>query len=115
MPKITSKYNAQFPGLEIPVIGCRSIEKHLSWISLKGAAQSIFLMIAKDTRDWKTGAIKKITMTNNEIARQFHYSGRTVQRCTQLLLKYGYIKKHTVRKKVAENVLTFGNQFMVPD
>ena len=115
MSKTSAKDKVQFPALGIPVMGCRAIEKHLSWIPLKGAAQTIFLMIAKDTRDWKTGAAKKITMTNKEIGRQFHYSTRTVQRCTQLLLKYGYLKKHTVRKKVAENVLTFGNQFMVPD
>ena len=101
--------------LESQIIGSRAIEKLLSWIPLKGSTQSIFLMIAKDTRNWKDGKLQKITLTNKEIARQFHCSTRTVQRGTKLLLAKGYIEKNADKKNVAGNVITIGNEFIVPD
>ncbi|MFK7828069.1 MAG: hypothetical protein AB8G05_28225 [Oligoflexales bacterium] len=115
MSKIKTTGAARRAEPEIPAVGSRAIEKHLSWLPLKGSIQSIFLMIAKDTRNWEDGTLKKVTMTNREIARQFHHSARTVQRCTSLLLEKGYIEKHVDRKNVAGNVITIGNEFVVPD
>ncbi|MFK7823352.1 MAG: winged helix-turn-helix transcriptional regulator [Oligoflexales bacterium] len=106
MPKMSTKDKIQDDILLVPAKGSRKIEKHLSWLPLKGSVQSIFLMIAKDTRNWDDGTLKKVTMTNREIARQFHYSARTVQRCTSLLLEKGYIEKHVDRKNVAGNVIS---------
>ena len=115
MSKNTAENKVQSSLLETQIIGSRAIEKLLSWIPLKGSTQSIFLMIAKDTRNWKDGKMQKITLTNKEIARQFHYCTRTVQRGTKLLLAKGYIEKNADKKNVAGNVITIGNEYIVPD
>ena len=113
MSKNQRKHKEQ--ALEVPVMGSRAIEKHYSWIPLRGLEQSIFLMLCKDTRNWKDGSVKSLSLTNKELARRFHYSTRTVQRSTQALLNKGYIEVERDFKNVAGNVITIGNKFIVPE
>ncbi|NRA45110.1 MAG: hypothetical protein HRU09_09170 [Oligoflexales bacterium] len=101
--------------VQVPVMGSRCIQRHLSVIPVKGTQRSLFLDIAVDSRSWETGATKPIRKTNAELAVPLNVTERTVKRLTKQLTEEGLIVKKINKEGRAGKIINLGLVAEVPD